>query len=97
MYQKIRFIIFQKRGFKINPKKSDVFNIIPNPGAHFMGHFKNGQAVGTFWLGLSNNGFLHGSISEEGDGHISGNNMTFIYPDGVTSLHGTFEKSIMKR
>ena len=70
--------------------------MVPHPGAHFMGHFKNGQAVGNFWIGLSNNGFINGFITNA-NGDISGRNISYIYPDGVTALHGTFKKGFMKR
>ena len=63
-------LIFQKRGFSI--KAEHFQNVILkhgshlNNGAHFIGHFKNGQAVGHFWIGLVNNGFLHGMVNENG-------------------------------
>ena len=87
----MNIIIFQKRGFAL---KRNVLQMVPSPGAHFIGQFKNGQAVGTFWLGLINNGFIHGQV--DAYGQISGNDLTFIYPDGKTALHGSFIKTIMK-
>ena len=83
---------FQKRGFK---KKTDVYNKVPDSGAHFIGYFKNGQAVGNFWIGLANNGFLHGIVDK--NGLITGENICFIYPDGFTALCGFFENTFMTK
>ena len=74
--------------------KNDVYDMLSYPGAHFMGYFKNGQAVGNFWIGLANNGFLHGVVDKYG--HITGENICFIYPDGITALCGIFENTYMK-
>ena len=64
------------------------------PGAHFIGHFQNGQAVGHFWLGLVNNGFIHGMVDE--NGQVTGDDLVYIYPDGNTALKGRFENTYMK-
>ena len=85
--------IFQKRGFKISRSHND-YHVIARHGAHFIGHFKNGQAVGHVWIGLVNNGFLHGIVDE--NGQFTGNNLVFIYPDGITALKGQFENTYMK-
>ena len=69
-------------------------NMVPYAGAHFIGYFKNGQAVGNFWIGLANNGFLHGVVDKHG--HVTGENICFIYPDGITALCGFFENTFMK-
>ena len=74
--------------------KNDVFDMLSYPGAHFIGYFKNGQAVGNFWIGLANNGFLHGVVDKHG--HVTGENICFIYPDGITALYGLFENTFMK-
>ena len=63
-------------------------------GAHYIGYFKNGQAIGTFWIGLVNNGFIHGIVDEMGQ--VTGDNVAFIYPDGITALKGRYENTYMK-
>ena len=68
--------------------------MVGRPGAHFIGHFQNGQAVGHFWLGLVNNGFIHGMVDE--NGQVTGDDLVFIYPDGNTALKGRFENTYMK-
>jgi hypothetical protein len=40
-------------------------------------------------------GLMHGKFDEEG--FASGNNLSFIYPDMSTALHGTFENFVMKK
>ena len=60
-----------------------------------MGRFKNGQADGHFWIGLINNGYIHGVVDESG--LATGNDLVFIYPDGETALKGYFENKIMKK
>ena len=60
-----------------------------------IGSMKNGQMSGPFWIGLPNGGFLHGFADEE-TGLATGNEIAFIYPDGVTALKGKFEHKVMK-
>ena len=64
------------------------------PGSHFYGFFKNGQASGHFWAGMAGGGYLHGKPSP--DGLISGDSISYIYPDGKTALLGKFEDRVMK-
>ena len=33
-------------------KADHIDNVMPKQGAHFIGNFMNGQAVGHFWIGL---------------------------------------------
>ena len=75
-------------------KDENDYNVY-KPGAHFIGHFLNGQAVGHFWIGLVNNGFLHGIVDE--NGQVTGDDLAFIYPDGITALRGKFENTYMKK
>ena len=63
-------------------------------GLHFLGRFRNGQVHGPFWIGLLNNGYIHGFADE--NGNATGDNITFIYPDGETALKGHFENAYMK-
>ena len=58
-----------------------------------MGNFENGQLNGHFWIGMIGNGFLHGTADE--NGQITGPEITFIYPDGITALKGHFQDSFM--
>ena len=45
-------------------------------GNHFLGRFKNGQVVGHFWIGMCNNGYIHGVADEHG--FATGDNLAFI-------------------
>ncbi len=82
----------EKRGFKI---RGQLDSLHPHHGIGFIGKFKNGQVVGNFWIGLINNGFLHGTADESG--HVTGDNIAYIYPDGETAFKGRFEDRIMKK
>ena len=57
------------------------------------------MAHGNFWAGMiggrQNNGYLHGTISPT-DGIISGDRISYVYPDMETALLGRFEDRIMK-
>ena len=64
-------------------------------GIHFIGTFRNGQVVGHFWIGLIGNGYIHGVTDENGS--ITGDQIAFIYPDGVTALKGQFQNRFMKK
>ena len=68
--------------------------MIGQPGLHFLGRFQNGQIIGHFWIGLLNNGFIHGVADE--NGHATGDDIAYIYPDGETALKGKFENTFMK-
>jgi hypothetical protein len=61
----------------------------------FVGSFSNGKPFGTFWIQMLGGGLMHGKFDE--DGLASGNNLSFIYPDMSTALHGTFENFVMKK
>ena len=86
------FMYLQKRGFKVRTtnleKQVDL-------GTHFFGRFRNGQVVGPFWIGLIRNGYIHGIADD--NGKATGNDIAFIYPDGVTALKGYFENRFMKK
>ena len=60
-----------------------------------MGRFQNGQVVGHFWIGIVNNGFIHGIADVHGQ--ATGDDFVYIYPDGVTALKGQFEKTYMRK
>lgn len=70
-------------------------NIRSSMGTHFLGHFQNGQVVGPFWIGLIRSGYIHGIANNEGE--ATGDDIAFIYPDGITALKGTFTKRYMKK
>ena len=65
------------------------------PGIQFLGRFKNGKAVGTFWMGLKGGGYLHGELDDNST--VTGDNISFIYPDGETAFLGRFENKYMKK
>ena len=67
-------------------------------GTRFLGYYKNGYASGTFWAGMLGGqpyGHLHGII-QDANGTISGNNISYIYPDMETAYVGTFEDRTMR-
>ena len=67
-------------------------------GTRFLGYYKNGHADGTFWVGTFGGkpyAHLHGRISNS-NGRITGNNISYIYPDMETSFVGRFEDRVMK-
>ncbi len=66
-----------------------------HPGNHFVGRFKNGQAFGNFWIGMLGNGYLHGEVDDKG--HVTGDKIAYIYPDGETTFLGRFENRFMKK
>ena len=68
--------------------KGSMADQVGRSGLQFLGRFKNGQSKGHFWLGLINNGFIHGKVDENGIG--TGEDLAFIYPDGETALRGRF-------
>ena len=43
---------------------------------------------------MKKNGFLYGKVDR--NGKFSGKNITFIYPDFLTGLRGTFEEGVMR-
>ena len=45
--------------------KEDTANPI-FPGFGFIGHLRNGQVHGPFWVGMLNGGYLHGYSNEQG-------------------------------
>ena len=57
------------------------------------------MAHGNFWAGMiggrQNNGYLHGTMSPT-DGTISGDRISYVYPDMETALLGRFEDRIMR-
>ena len=75
--------------------KGSMDDQVGRSGLQFLGRFKNSQPEGYFWLGLINNGFIHGKVDENGLG--TGENLAFIYPDGETALRGQFTNLYMKK
>ena len=71
-----------------------MFEAITTPELQFLGIFNNGKVSGNFWLGLLNNGYIHGMADEYG--RATGNEIAFIYPDGETALKGTYVDKYMK-
>ena len=64
----------------------------------YLGYYKNGRAFGTFWAGKKGGhpySHMHGTIRES-DATISGDNISYIYPDMETSFVGIFENKTMK-
>ena len=83
---------FQNRGFTPSQGLTNPYGA---PGTQFVGRFKNGKVHGAFWLGLINNGYIHGIANTEG--LATGDDIVFIYPDGETALKGRFENKYMRK
>ena len=71
-----------------------MYEQVTTPELQFLGVFNSGKLSGHFWLGLLNNGYIHGMANEYG--LASGNEISFICPDGVTALKGSFVDKHMK-
>lgn len=50
--------------------------------------------TGPAWLGLLGGGYLHGHLDSHG--RMTGDSVSFIYPDLKTVLTGKFENGFMK-
>ena len=87
----------QTRGFTFGKEISNLSKgmVWARPDVQFFGRFKSGKVNGHFWLGLLNNGYIHGVTDEHG--LASGNEIAYIYPDGETALRGHFENKYMKK
>ena len=59
----------------------------------FIGVYKAGVCNGYIWQGMLGGGWLHGQVDEYG--HLSGDDIIYIYPDFNTCLCGTFDKGKM--
>ena len=71
---------------------------ITKKGTRFLGYYKNGYASGTFWAGMLGGqpyAHLHGMI-QDSNGTISGNNISYIYPDMETAFVGKFEDRTLR-
>ena len=67
-------------------------------GTHYLGYYKNGGANGKFWIGMMGGnpyGHLHG-IVRAADSTISGDSISYVYPDMETAFLGKFEDRVMK-
>ena len=97
IFQLTSIISLQQRGFLVNGEhlQQKIKENHIRKGTHFLGQFQNGQVKGPFWIGLIGGGYIHGVADEHGK--ATGDNITFIYPDGVTALMGRFENRYMKK
>ena len=67
-------------------------------GMHFYGRFKNGHPFGHFWVGMLGEGQLHGNFEDTDKADlITGDKISYIYPDGETAFLGRFEDKVMKK
>ena len=67
-------------------------------GLGHIGYYSSSIARGTFWAGMiggKRTGQLHGTI-DTADGTITGNNISYIYPDMETALLGKFTNGKMQ-
>ena len=67
-------------------------------GIGYIGYYSSSKASGIFWAGMRGGrptGHLHGAI-DPADGSITGNNISYIYPDMETALLGIFKYGKMQ-
>ena len=67
-------------------------------GIGYIGYYSNSKASGTFWAGMKGGkptGHLHGVV-DPADGSITGDNISYIYPDMETALLGKFKDRKMQ-
>ena len=84
-------------GEKLDPAKE--IEKLSREGISFIGLFKNGKVEGPVWYGLVGEpyvgqGFLYGKLNKKGK--LTANDISYIYPDYLTSMTGTFEDTLMK-
>ena len=60
------------------------------PGGAFSGFYINGIAHGEVWIQMIGGGLLHGTINDDANHLLTGNNVTYLYPDFETMLYGKF-------
>eukprot|EP00092_Neocalanus_flemingeri_P001183 GFUD01001260.1.p1 GENE.GFUD01001260.1~~GFUD01001260.1.p1 ORF type:complete len:494 (+),score=107.84 GFUD01001260.1:94-1575(+) len=60
----------------------------------FIGMHRNGKPFGTCWKIMKGGGYVVGRVNE--DGQLSGNEISYIFPDLETALVGTFEDAVLK-
>ncbi|XP_034036893.1 histone-lysine N-methyltransferase SETD7 isoform X2 [Thalassophryne amazonica] len=54
----------------------------------FKGQYRNNNRCGTCWVYYPDGGGVFGEVNE--DGEMTGDSVSYIYPDGCTALYGTF-------
>ena len=59
----------------------------------FAGNHRSGVAQGTCWKIIRGGGSVVGEVDQAG--LLTGDNITYLYPDYSTALHGTFHKGVM--
>ena len=59
----------------------------------FAGNHRSGVAEGTCWQIVRGGGSVVGLVDHEG--HLTGEHITYLYPDYTTALHGTFSRGVM--
>ena len=59
----------------------------------FAGHHKSGSASGVCWRVIRGGGCIVGKV--DCHGHLTGDNIAYIYPDYQTALLGTFENGVL--
>ena len=62
---------------------------------NFVGNHKNGRPDGTCWKIIRGGGCVVGRVDK--DGCLTGMRITYIYPDYITALVGSFKDGVMER
>ena len=65
------------------------------PGLGCMGGFEHGKPVGTAWRGVIGGGWIYGRV--DASGHLSGDQIAYVYGDLSTTWLGKFVKGVMVR
>ena len=65
-----------------------------HPGVGFLGFYKNGLPHGHVWIETMGGGLLHGAV-DESNHTLTGDNVSFVFPDRYSMFHGRFVDSKM--
>ena len=65
-----------------------------HPGVGFLGFYKNGLPHGHIWMETYGGGLLHG-IVDEYNHTLTGDSVSFVFPDRYSLFYGTFNGSKM--
>ena len=65
-----------------------------HPGLGFLGFYKNGLPHGHVWIETFGGGLLYGKV-DKNDHTLTGDDVSFVFPDRYSLFHGRFNDSTM--
>ena len=65
-----------------------------HPGLGFLGFYKNGLPHGHVWIETFGGGLLYGKV-DKNDHTLTGDDVSFVFPDRYSLFHGRFNNSKM--